>query len=72
MSLDIPEKRPSLAMEMDALNSILRVLEPLTHEQRVRCLGAAFAMFEPAVALLSALHGVARNAARSKQQEGGG
>lgn len=34
-------RREAVAMELDALHSILRVLEPLTAEARERCLAAA-------------------------------
>jgi hypothetical protein len=37
---------PSRPLEFDALHSILRALEPLTHEQRVRVVAAARCFFD--------------------------
>lgn len=37
-------------VEFDALNSILRVLEPLSPEQRDRCLAAARCIYNDAAA----------------------
>lgn len=37
--------RSSLCIELDALNSILRVLEPLDQKARERCLAAARCVF---------------------------
>lgn len=37
----IRSQRHAAALEFDALNSILRVLEPLSFEARERCLAAA-------------------------------
>lgn len=44
-------RRPAAAMEVDALNSILRVLEPLDAAARERCLAAARTMTNQLAAL---------------------
>lgn len=45
-----PMRRPMKCVEFDALNSILRVLEPLSPEQRERCLAAARCIYNDAAA----------------------
>lgn len=41
----MPRERPRRSMEVDALNSMLRVLEPLTSQERERCLAAACCIY---------------------------
>lgn len=51
------ERREPKHLEVDALNSILRVLEPLSQEQRDRCLAAARCVYNQQAAL-QALEGL--------------
>lgn len=51
-------RRPAAAMELDALNSILRVLEPLDLVARERCLAAARCVLGELTAAQRALEGL--------------
>ena len=53
MAAEQREQREQRHLEFDALNSILRVLEPLTAEQRERCLAAARALYNAEAATLA-------------------